>query len=128
MADSSQVARFFQYFPEFFTTDSGKLSYINLAIDRATNFISVNIYGAFFEEALYTKTAALVYQNQVSTMIKNDTGIVSSRTVVGEYSVSYQNISSTSKNSSNYPNLYEDVLLNIQSQLGLGLAMITEID
>lgn len=118
----SLTDQFLQYFPEFVTTDFDVLDQIEFTINRAVQFISVTVYQDFYLEALFLKTASLLYSSNQET--RNQNGVELSRSVSGEYSVTYANsYNSTGK----LINPYEQRLIDLNKSLGIGLGMIIQL-
>jgi len=119
---SALVEQFLEYFPEFSSINVNDLNKIESAIKRALVFIKVTVYGEFFYEALYTQVAIFLYSSNL--IFQNKDGFVASRTVQGEYSVSY---ALTTNFDGKYFNPYQQQLDDINSRIGLGLGMILDL-
>ena len=113
--------QFLQYFPEFVTTDFDVLDQIEFTISRAVSLISVNTYQDFYLEALFLKTASLLF---ATSRLSGNQG-EASRSVSGEYSVTYAN--PYSRNGLMI-NPYEQRLVDLNKSIGIGLGMIIHIE
>lgn len=113
------IDQYVGYFPEFRCIDPTS---IETAIKRALLYINASLYGEFYYEALFIQTSIFLYS---SDLIKNNSsGFETSRSVSGEYSVSYSNkVTSDGK----LINPYEQQLKDLNNRLGLGFGMILEL-
>ena len=118
----SLTDQFLQYFPEFVTTDFDVLDQIEFTITRAVSLVSVNTYQDFYLEALFLKTASLLFLSNQE--IRNQNGVETSRSVSGEYSVSY---ACPYSSSGKLINPYEQRLIDLNKSLGIGLGMIIQL-
>lgn len=109
--------QFIETYPEFYS-DSSPYPIEN-ALKRALVFISVLTYGDFFYEALFAQTASFLYSSDL--IKRNQNGILTSRSVAGEYSVSY---AASTTSDGKFINPYQQHLESINVSIGLGLGMI----
>ncbi len=113
------IDQFLEYYPEFESISVAKLE---TTIARALVFISPVTYGKYFYEALYAQVAVFLYSTSFNA--QNSSGIVSSRSVSGEYSITFAN---STTQSGKFINPYQQILDQINEKIGLGLGMILNI-
>lgn len=116
---SSTTDQFISYYPEFATTDANRLLMYDTMISRAANMISLSSYGQFYLEAIYAKTAALIYLGDLS--IRNQNGRELGRNVANEYSVTYAD---SYDFNGNLLNPYDKILEQIGIQAGINYSIL----